>query len=724
MLCQFERLVYPRDVRNVDASSYMVAVYSPCEKILDAAGKLISKIKAVGYCLPVSDGLRYDMRGHWSKSAKHGVQFEVENFDEVIIPNRENIIAYLSSGQIKGIGPKIAERIYDTFGDAALDILDKEPDKLLSVSGISSNKLKKICDSYIANRGARDVVAFLSPHGITANRAVKLYKEYGNKAMEIVRNHPYKLCEIAGIGFHTADKIAMNMGFDRISTERVDEGIMYVLTESEGRGHLCVEKHQLLKLCIKLLDTPELTEEMIGNRAVRLIHSGRIVSYNGSVYRAKTAFVENSLAESICNHLANAAKYNYINIDSELDREEELLGITFAPEQREAVKTALSNSLSIITGGPGTGKTMIQKAILDIYKRANPNAEICCCAPTGRAARRMEESTGYASATVHRTLNLLAGDDGYFNEPTDIKANLVLVDEVSMLDIYLAGKLFDAISDKCQLILVGDADQLPSVGPGAVLSEMISSEAIPVIRLDRVFRQNSGSKIATNAKNIRHGNVKLEYGADFEFIDSDSLEDSAKIISSLYMDETAKFGVDNVALLTPFRQKTETGVNALNEQIRELINPASASKEEAHTSKRTYRCSDKVMQIRNHDDVNNGDVGYITKITNMYGETTVYIDFGDGRLKKYDSSELDMIDLGYASTIHKSQGSEYKSVIINLQCAHYIMLTRPLIYTAITRGKTKVIIVGERRAIATAIKRTDTERRGTALAKRIKNLNY
>lgn len=724
MLCQFERLVYPHDVRNIDASSYMVVIYSPCEKILDTDGNAISKIKAVGYCLPVSDALRYNIQGHWSKDSKHGIQFEVEAFDEVVIPNKENIVAYLSSGQIKGIGPKIAERIYDAFGDTALEVLDKEPEKLLSISGISEGKLRKICDSYIANRGARDVVAFLSPHGITPNRAVKLYKEYGNKAMDIVKNHPYKLCEVAGIGFRTADKIAMNMGFSKISTERVDEGILYAVTEAETKGHLCVEKHELLKQCIKLLDTPELTEEMIANRAVRLFFSGRLVSYNGSVYRAKTAFVETHLAECICNHLSKAPKYNYINLEDELDHEEKLLGITFAPEQRDAVRIALSNSLSIITGGPGTGKTMIQKAILDIYKRANPHTEICCCAPTGRAARRMEESTGHPASTIHKTLGLFTGEDGYYDESEELSANLILVDEVSMLDIYLAGKLFESVNSKCQIVLIGDADQLPSVGPGAVLSEMIASNRIPVVRLDQVFRQSAGSRIASNAKSIRHGDVHLDYGEDFVFVNSETPADSTNLIASLYIDETARFGVDSVALLSPFRQRTETGVNALNELIRNLINPAGASKAEAKTPKRTFRCGDKVMQIKNYGDVNNGDIGYITKISNMYGDITVYIDFGDGRLKKYDSSELDMIDLGYASTIHKSQGSEYQSVIINIQTAHYIMLTRPLIYTAITRGKTRVIIVGERKALATAIKRTDTERRGTSLAKRIKELNY
>jgi len=317
---------------------------------------------------------------------------------------------------------------------------------------------------------------------------------------------------------------------------------------------------------------------------------------------------------------------------------------------------------------------------------------------------------------------LLAGDDGDYNAPEMLEADLVLVDEISMLDTYLAGYLFDSVSTGTQMILIGDADQLPSVGPGAVLNEMLQSGRIPSVRLDKVFRQNAGSRIATNAKLIRHGTLSLEYGQDFQFVDSPSMADSAKIISKLYQDEIAKHGVDNVALLTPYRQKTETGVNALNEKLRELVNPGDGKKPEAICGKRVFRQGDKVMQVKNHDDVNNGDVGYITHIIKTAAETTVYVDFGDGRMKEYDSTELDMLELAYASTIHKSQGSEYKTVIINVQKAHYIMLTRPLIYTAITRGKDRVIIVGERRALCTAINKTDIEKRGTCLAHRLQAL--
>ena len=719
MLCQFERVIYPSNVTAIDISGFMISVYRPCERIKDSFGNMITQFKAVGYCLPTANNMRYEMRGHWSKNPKHGIQFEVEGYDEVVTPTREGIITYLSSSQIKGIGPKTAERIYDAFGDMTLEILDKEPEKLLTISGIRMGKLKKICDSYLANRGARDVVAFLLPHGITPNRAVKFYKLYGNETMNIVKNHPYKLCEMEGIGFKTADKFAMSMGFDRLSPERVDEGILYTLAEAETRGHLCISKECFISLCSKILETPELTDRMIANRANRLIHDGRMLTYGNYVYREKTAKAEAKLADLIKYQLRHKKRSNYSDLDAELDREEARLKVRLAPEQREAIKTALTSGISIITGGPGTGKTMLQKALLGIYSRNHPSKEIICCAPTGRAARRMEQSTGFPASTVHRSLGLIAGDDGEYGYPETLVADLILVDEVSMLDIYLAGSLFESIKPGSQIVLIGDSDQLPSVGPGAVLSEMIASGVVPVVKLDKVFRQISGSRIATNAKLIRHGNLGLEYGNDFQFYNSDNLTQSAEKIVELYLQEAAKYGIDNVALLSPYRQKTETGVNALNELLREKINPPDTSKPEISIGLRRFRCGDKVMQVKNYQDVSNGDIGYITRILHSGDETTVEVDFGDGRVMEYDSSELDMLELGYACTIHKSQGGEFKSVIINLQSAHFIMLTRPLVYTAITRGKEKVIIVGERRAMCMAINKTDTEKRGTCLAKRL-----
>ena len=720
MLCQFERLLYPPDAKSVNAGSYMVAIYKSCDSIMDGKGNTLSRIKAVGFGLPLSTQLRYDMKGHWNRDPKFGVQFEVETYDEIIEPTEEGIVAYLCSGQIKGIGPKLARRIYDQFGKDILDILDNAPEKLLAIPGISENRLEKICESYLANRAARDVVAFLAPYGITANRAVKLFQQYGNKTLETVKEHPYTLYEMAGVGFITADKIARSMGMSELSPERIDTALLYTLEDAECKGNLCLEKHAFIHSCLKMLATPGLTEEMAANRAMRMVIDGRLATYGGFAYRSQTALAEEDLADRIVCRLKDDCIADVDEIDRLLSEEEKAAGIELAREQKNAISKALSGTVTIITGGPGTGKTLIQKFLLNIYSKMYPGAEICCCAPTGRAARRMEQTTGHRAATVHRELCLFAGETGKYGKPRDLTADLIVVDEVSMLDVFLADKLFMAVKKGAKVVLIGDADQLPSVGPGAVLSELIASECIPVIRLDKVYRQSSGSRIALNARLIRHGNLNLEYGADFRFIDSADLTESAKLMEELYLREVKKYGVDRVAMLSPFRQKTETCVNALNEALRGLVNPPSASKNELETGKKHFRVGDKVMANKNNGDISNGDIGYIKAIDHDGDDTLLYVDFGDGRCREFGKEDIDMLELGYASTVHKSQGSEYDSVIINLQKAHSIMLTRPLVYTAITRGKKNVIIVGERRALCMAIRRPDTEKRGTRLAERLK----
>ena len=724
MLCQFERVIYPRPTdAQTNASGYMIAIYRPCGKIQDMAGNCITQIKAVGYCLPTAEKLQYELHGHWTKNPKHGVQYEVDSFEEVIVPTKEGIIAYLSSGQIRGVGLKTAERIYEAFGKDTLKVLDEEPQKLLAVHGISKGRLQKIQESYLASHGARDVITFLAPHGITPNRAVKLYREYGAQTMEIVRNHPYQLCEIAGIGFRSADKIAMSMGIDKLSPERVDEGLLYTLQEAEGKGHLCMEKHQYIEAARKILDTPELTTDMAATRASKLVQDGKIMCYKGYAYRTQTAKAEMQMAYWIDRMNSRHLAVSFPDLPEKLDEEEKKLGLRLDPEQRKAVLMALQSPISVITGGPGTGKTSIQKAILDIYSQLYPDKEILCCAPTGRAARRMEESTGFPAFTVHKALCLVAGEDGQYSEPEMCHADLILVDEVSMLDIFLAKYLLQSIPSQSQLVLIGDSDQLPSVGPGAVLSEIIKSGVVPVVRLDKVHRQSSGSRIAVNARLIRHGNLGLDYGSDFQFYDSPDLERSAGLMEQLYLQETAKYGVDHVALLTPYRLKTATGAAVMNELIREQVNPPAAGKPEIQFGKRVFRVGDKVMQMKNRGDINNGDIGYITGIRPEDGESVVLVDYGDGRNAEYLPADLHLLDFGYATTIHKSQGSEYQSVIINLQCAHSIMLVRPLLYTAITRAKKQVIIVGDRRALCIAIKKQDAEKRGTQLSERLIELS-
>ena len=442
-------------------------------------------------------------------------------------------------------------------------------------------------------------------------------------------------------------------------------------------------------------------------------------SYHKWVYRWPTAQAEEKLARQVASMLSSKQKGQEDGLAQKLAQIEGKLGLSLNGEQRQAVLTALGSPITIFTGGPGTGKTMTQKALLALYREIHPEGKIVCCAPTGRAARRMEESTGVPASTIHRALKLMAGEDGAYAPPEPLDADLVLVDEVSMMDIYLAGHLFHSLPPGCQLVLVGDADQLPSVGPGAVLSELIACGRIPVVRLSKIYRQSSGSRIAANAMLIRNGNLHLEYGSDFQFYECADLRYSADMVETLYLQEAARLGVDNVALLSPFRKRTETGVDALNLRLQEKVNPPDPAKSELTLGKRTFRLGDKVMQVKNSEDVSNGDIGKVTEVDTAGEEPFLTVDFGDGRVKEYARPDLDRLDLAYAATVHKSQGSEYHTVIVNLQCAHAVMLTRPLLYTAITRAKMRVILVGERKALCMAIRRTDAERRGTQLAARI-----
>jgi exodeoxyribonuclease V alpha subunit len=719
MICTLKRVLYPKIPPGQYDGGYAVALYTPHEKVLDAQGFALREVKVVGCCLPLAEGLRFRLQGRWGKDPKYGPQFELQSYEDLIAPGREGLVTYLSSGLLKGVGRKTAERIYDRFGDETLAVLDTQPEQLLKIPGISPAKLSRIVDGYLLSRGAREVVSLLAPHGVGAIRAVKIFRQYGSRAAEIVKNHPYRLCEMSGIGFATADAIATSMGLAPLSEERLRAALLQVLKDAETKGHLCLPTQKHRKLCAELLDTQGLTEQMLADATDRLLQDGALLTYRGQVYRAATAQAEQAVAARICDLLRNPKIKPIADLDAKIRLEEARLGVTLAPEQRQAVQTCLAAPLSIITGGPGTGKTLVQRFLLNLYQAEHQNAAIVCCAPTGRAARRMEQTTGVAASTIHRALGLQANEDGVYGEPKPLQADLVLVDEASMLDIFLARQLLQAIPGGCQVVLVGDADQLPSVGPGAVLSELIAYNKIPVVKLDKVYRQSAGSLVASNAAKIRHGEVLLEYGVNFQYHASADLEKSAGIIETCYLQEVQRCGVDNVALLTPYRQKTATGANALNERLRALVNPADPAKPELANGKRCFRLGDKVMQIKNRGDVSNGDAGYVTEISKSEEDCSLQVDFGDGRTASYDSSELELLELAYASTVHKSQGSEYQSVIINLQCAHYIMLKRPLVYTAITRAKERVILVGERKALAMAIRTADAEKRGTQLAARI-----
>lgn len=722
MKCIFSRLLYPHSMQEVEEGSYMIALFRPRETVLDAQGNELATVKVVGHYLPTSDHVIVDMSGHWKKDAKYGLQFEMEAYEEIISPGRRGMVAYLSSGFIRGIGKKLAERIYDTFGDDTLRILDAQPERIQEVPGIGAKKCAQVQASYIQTRGARKVITLLAPLDVSVSQAVQLQKRLGVNAEELLRHQPYDLFEKGFISFTLADQLAAANGIPRTAPERVCAALLYVLELAEQKGHLSLHKEQFIRNAIHLLDTPALTRKVVAMQALEMLKAGRLDLYREHVYRPVSARAERETAERIQAMLAQDKLPYMGDLDDEIDFQEKELGITLAAEQRHAVKTALTSPLCVVSGGPGTGKTMIQRFILSIFTKAFPKAKIVCCAPTGRAARRMAQSTGFPASTVHKALGLM-GETTALETSEFLDADLVLVDEVSMLDMFLTWHLLQALPPQCRLILVGDADQLPSVGPGAVLSELISCGAVPVVMLDKVFRQTEGSRIAENAQAIRRGVSELDYGDDFQFWSSPNLGQSADWLEQLYIRAVNHFGVDNVALLTPFRQKTETGVHALNERIRDKINPPAPGKPEFTLGKRVFRLGDKVMQTRNSEEISNGDIGYIREICQEDGDWSIQVDFGDGRTADYENAEnLGKLELAYAMTIHKAQGSEYDAVLISIQNAHGRMLKRPLVYTAVTRAKRWAGIVGDWAALEQAINATDTERRNTHLADRIVEL--
>ena len=471
---------------------------------------------------------------------------------------------------------------------------------------------------------------------------------------------------------------------------------------------------------MELLRTPGLGRMAVANVAFEMLKAERLALYQGHVYRPVMAKAEDGVAQCVREMLQRSSLPYIGDLDDEIDRQQEELGFTLAEEQRRAVKTALASPICIISGGPGTGKTSIQRVFLNIYRKAFPDADITCCAPTGRAARRLEQSTGIPACTVHKALNLTAGETNTLTMPEQLDADLVLVDEVSMLDMAMTWYLFHALPPMCRLVLVGDADQLSSVGPGAVLSEMLRCGRIPMVMLDKVFRQSEGSMIAENARRIRHGDADLQINDDFRFWASADIQQSAEWLERLYMQEVARYGVDNVVLLTPFRTKTETGVRSMNERLRARVNPPDATKPELSLGQRILRLGDKVMQTKNREEVSNGDIGYIRKIERDEDGFLVEVDFHDGRVVSYEDSEsLSHLDLAYATTIHKSQGGQYDSVLLSIQNLHGRMLKRPLVYTGLTRAMCRAQIVGDWQAVIRAIQTTDTERRNTLLAARI-----
>ena len=720
MKCKFFRLIYPKSIEDAQNGGYTVALYVPCETVLDGQGNKLSSITVVGHYLPIMERMKVDMTGRWKKDAKYGLQFMMESYEDIIEPGKKGIVTYLASGLIRGIGKKLAERIYNTFGDDTLEVLDNDPDRIREVPGISSKRCEQLRDSYMETRSARRIITLLAPLDINAGQAVRLQKDLGIRAEELLKERPYEVFERGLLSFDAADRLAERQGIPKTAPERVAAGLLHTLEVAEQKGHLCLNKEHFVQQALELLRTPGLNRMTVANVAFEMLKADRLALYQSHVYRPVMAKAEDGVARCVREMLQRSSLPYIGDLDDEIDQQQEELGFTLAEEQRQAVKTALASPICIISGGPGTGKTSIQRVFLNIYQKAFPDADIICCAPTGRAARRLEQSSGLPACTVHKALNLTAGDTNILAMPEQVDADLVLVDEISMLDMAMTWYLFHALPPMCRLVLVGDADQLPSVGPGAVLSELLRCGRIPMVMLDKVFRQSEGSMIAENARHIRHGDTDLQFDGDFQFWGSADIQQSAEWLERLYMQEVRRYGVDNVALLTPFRAKTETGVRSMNERLRTLVNPPGANKPELSLGQRIFRLGDKVMQTKNREEVSNGDIGYIRKVERDDDGFLVEVDFHDDRIVAYEDNEsLSHLDLAYATTIHKSQGGQYDSVLLSIQNCHGRMLKRPLVYTGLTRARCRAQIVGDWQAVIRAIQTTDTERRNTLLAARI-----
>lgn len=722
MRCQYINKVY----RN-EENEFTIAVYRTTDTSvpMSARDRYLSSrnvigFTAVGYNLPLSDQIEVEMEGHW-QSGNYGMQYQVESFMEIVPRTKEGIIGYLASGALKGVKEKTAEAIYRKFGQNTLEVIEHTPEKLLSVPGISEKKLEGIIDSFGKNRVFRELMTFLAPYKITPKKVNMILQTFQDKSLEIVRQCPYMLCAVKGFGFLTVDQIGRKLGKTLNDPMRISGCVGYALENAMKEGHLYLEQEilveQVEKVLNKDLTNQAVTVQDIGNVLYRLVMQKSIVVDMDRVYNLRQFEAEEETASMIAKKLLYPMEA--YEVEPELEQAQKDLGITLSEQQRQAVRMVFKNPISIITGGPGTGKTTVLKVILYIHGM-KCKSEVQLMAPTGRAARRMSESTGNPNAsTMHMALGLLGED--YTTDFAYLEAGFVNVDESSMVDMHLAYEFFRRVKRNTRILLVGDVDQLPSVGAGDVFRELIRCGLIPVTVLDLVYRQGSASSIPINAKRMKEGKTDLILGNDFQFIGCRGISETANMVKRIYQDEIARNGIDQVQILTPFRAKTEAGVVELNRSLEDIINPSVRGKEELKIGKDIFRSGDKVLQNKNTALVSNGDMGIISGFEkDEDGNLKTQIEFTDDRQVEYEREQMEQIEHANAITVHKSQGSEFAVVIIPWVKAFYIMLKRNILYTAVTRAKVKVYLVGDWNAVCQAIHTDDNGKRKTMLAERIK----
>lgn len=564
---------------------------------------------------------------------------------------------------------------------------------------------------------------YLAPFGVSMKKVAMIKEEFGDQSLQIVKTDPFQLCRIKGFGFMTVDSIARKTKVSLKHPMRYAGAINYVLDEARVSGHLFLSVDETVGRCYDLLNS-DCEAEVVSEGEIRQAISNerlesRIYVEGTRVYLSYERMCEVKAAKRIVSMILQEDFEEIYDLDEKIDQAEQTLKQKLAPSQRKAVKLCLSHPISIMTGGPGSGKTTTLRFILDIYKKEYPSNEILLAAPTGRASRRMAEQTGMFASTLHSALGLITDEESPLNDTELLPADLIVVDEFSMVDMRLAYILLERIKPGAQLLIVGDADQLPSVGAGNVLREMIRSEKVPTAVLDTIFRQASNSRIIVNAHAINHNDTHLQYGDDFQMLEVQNAEDAAQLVVKNYLQEVSQHGLENVQILSPFRKRGAVASNALNETIRDLVNPASKRKMELKCGSRVFRVGDRIMQTANRNGVSNGDVGLITGMVKVDDEVFVDIRLLDGRELRYSKDMMEDVEFSYCLTIHKSQGQEYPVIIVPLLKEHYIMLRRNLLYTAVTRAKAKVILIGQRQAVYIAIHKCDVGQRNTVLADRI-----
>lgn len=722
------RCKYIRKIFQNEENGYTVALFSTLdhEVPLSArdkfwADKKIIAFTAKGYDLPLTDEIEIEMEGEWETNS-HGTQYKVETFLEVVPRTREGILGYLSCGSLKGIGPKTAERIVDRFGLDTLEVMEKYPQELLKIQGISQKKLDRIVDSFGKNKVFRELMTFLSPFHVTPKKANMILQKFRDQSVEIIRKQPYILCSVKGFGFLTVDAIARQCCAATNDPMRISGCVSYVLREAmKQNGHLYLEQEILVKDALKVLnkepDLQPVTETEILKVLYRLVMQDSIVVEENRVYITKQHQEEEDTASMIARKLHE--QIPALTIEKELEEAQEDLNITLSEQQKEAVRMVFANPICIITGGPGTGKTTVLKVILYIYQKKCGN-EVKLMAPTGRAARRMAESTGNGDATtMHMALGLFG--DGDYEALTDkLSADFINADEVSMVDMHLAYEFFYKIKAGARVLLVGDVHQLPSVGAGDVFRQLILCGKIPVTVLNLVYRQGKDSNIPINAQLINEGKTNLQWGDDFQMVECSGADAAAQIVKNIYLKEIQMYGMEQVQILSPYKVRSAAGVLELNRSLQDEVNPPVSGKRELHLGGEMFREGDRILQNKNTEFASNGDLGTLVQIAeDEDNNPLVQIVFTDGRRVKYEAEQVEMMEHANAITIHKSQGSECQVVIIPWLKAFYPMLKRNIFYTGITRAKQRVYIVGEWKAVCQAIHTDDTGTRKTMLAVKI-----